>query len=200
MMQKINPKAILWVFVGYMAIVLILCILSGCSRKVHTYQSEYSQQTSSYTRKMDSVGTFALNKEIKTTFFGDTLRGSIYLAPNTFWGGSDTVESPVRLPVEDSLESNGIKIKLHVQPNGTGGYRVGVTAIAKPTGNTTQKESQATSAAVAQQEDKGESSESGKEKAKDVKTTSYWQVVVFAIIIVAILIVLEVRYQKNKLK
>lgn len=191
-------KYVAIVLVAFAITVLMAVLLCGCTRKVHTSKSESSQQTTVITSQKDSSKVLTVQKEILTTYFGDTLRGNVQLPPVNLGGGSNTVASPVRLPVEDSLESNGIKIKVRAAPQADGSYKLGITGIAKPIKTESSKEASKDSSGQKESNFLADQKAATQQIDKTTETRSYWQLALIAGGLLLLLIVFEIIYQNSK--
>jgi hypothetical protein len=107
----------------------MLLVLASCSRKVHLNKSTKTYAHDSSATTIDTGKTVTHTNTENTVRFGDTLKGSIQIITHS---PSEVFDTAGAMPaVEDTIESNGIKVKTSVTKN-KNGYRVAFTAIAKP--------------------------------------------------------------------
>jgi len=157
-----------------LSIILSILLLTACARKVHT---EKSITTATKDSSYHSVDTSKMVVKVKVTevtnYGGDSLQGSLYFP---------VVDSIMPL-FSDSLESNGIKVKVSIQAQKGGGFKANVQANAKPKStnktteiNTSGQKGIAASGEVA-------SDTKTKTKAKQTESEGFpWDLIIWGII------------------
>lgn len=138
--------------------ILTLIAFASCSRHVIKHKSQESFSTENKHVFVDTSMKSLSSFQDKTTRYGDTLKSSLFFPlPEGSTGYSDYVY-PINYDTassiySDSIESNGIKIKVGIVPQ-HGGIKLHVNAVAKPVEtheitatNTTEKKGVSDSAA-----------------------------------------------------
>lgn len=116
------------------ALLLFCC---SCHRKVATQKSHTTKHQDSNSVSIDTTKMVQNEVEQITTYYGDTLNGTINIIPD-----EPDVNGFVS---KNSFESNGIKLNVDLKPTKTG-FKAHVTAIAKPVAVTNTKAKETTEA------------------------------------------------------
>lgn len=111
-------------------IVAVLLFSCRSSKTVQKASEVRNTVTDSSVTTTDSTRTITKSISQEHTIFGDTLTGSLSFTEEQVSGMEAAGE--VAPAAVDSLESNGVKIKLSFIKNKAGGYKAKVQVIAKP--------------------------------------------------------------------
>lgn len=121
--------------------ILLLLAVIGCNRKVHQNKTIDTLTKDSTATVIDTTKKAVSTQQSETTYYGDTLTGNLYFpVPDTInedeYNPYDTATHIIRIPYQnsiyvDSLESNGIKIKVGIIPT-KGGFKAHINAVSKP--------------------------------------------------------------------
>ncbi len=104
-------------------VLVVVLLMAGCARKVHVEKHFTTAIKDSSWQTLDTSKMVVAAKITEVTNYGgDSLLGSLYFS------GTDSNTAIVF----DSLESNGIKVKVNLLPQKGGGFKAHVQANAKP--------------------------------------------------------------------
>ncbi len=95
--------------------IAIILLFTACARKAHTEKSISTASKDSTYRFVDSTKTIVATKITEVTNYGgDSLQGNLFF--------SEPFADSLLYNQSDSLESNGIKVKVTIQPQKGGGF------------------------------------------------------------------------------
>ncbi len=181
-------------------ILLSVLLLSavGCSRKVVTQQSHTSLHQDSSNTAIDTSHSSFTETTTETVDYGDILNGSIYLP----YGDSSWLRIiNSGIIHSDSIESNGIKVKVNLTPV-KGGFKANINAVAKPKSvtNTTTKTGTEDKGIATTNSNKKDLDQDSKNKASDKEDELMkWVGLMFLFLAILILAGLFIYlYFKNK--
>lgn len=184
--------------------ILLLIIFTSCNRHVNksTSNSLFKKDSSSYTVDTTTKTTITTSK--KTTFYGDVLKGSIYLPGSNYTHNPEAkMDTGARyvapVEVEDSIESGGIKVKAKLRKLPGGGHMLDLEAIAKPkevqeetATNTTEKKGQSSGVTSSTSEAKTDSK-------KEVETSSSIPKIIALLALLGVLILIIILVFRKKI-
>lgn len=150
---------------AFLYIATALALGTSCTRKVSKSIEKSKITEEQHTQTVDTSSTNWKTSSTQTTYYGDTLKGSL------FFEKSDTLDTKPVKTVWDSLESNGLKIKVGILPTNSG-IKLQLNATAKPiaTSNNTINEGNTNSGKTENNHVKAEATT---EKTEKKVTTSY---------------------------